>query len=67
MAPYSFDIDADSLVITVRDPQLFDAAESIVSSFGIGEVSRAADRLLIHCANIDDLALLGELLADRAN
>lgn len=67
MAPYAFDIDPQGLAITVRDPRLFDVAEGIASSFGIGNVSKIADRLLIRCANVDDLALLGQLLADRVD
>jgi hypothetical protein len=35
-------------------------------SLGIGEASRAGDQVWIRCANIDDLALLGALLADWA-
>lgn len=67
MTPYAFDVDPQSLAITVTDPRLFDAAEGIASTLGIGETSRADGRLLIRCANVDDLALLGQLLADRAN
>jgi hypothetical protein len=66
MAPHSVEIDPHSLALTVRDPRLFDAAEQVASSLGIGDSSRVADHLLIRCANVDDLALLGQLLADRA-
>ena len=66
MPPRSFDIDPHSLTLTIHDPELFDAAEQVASSFGIGDVSKAAGHLLIRCANVDHLALLGELLADRA-
>ena len=67
MAPHAFDLDPHSLAITVRDLRLFDVAERVASSFGIGEVSRIAGRLSIRCANVEDLALLGQLLADRAD
>jgi len=65
MSPHAFEIDPYSLTLTVHDPELFDVAEQVASSFGIGDVSIAAGQLLIRCANVDDLALLGELLADR--
>jgi hypothetical protein len=66
VTPHSFDIDPHSLTLNVHDPELFDAAEQVASSFGIGDVSKAAGRLWVRCANVDDLALLGQLLADRA-
>jgi len=65
MAPHSFDIDPHSLTLTVHAPELFAVAQQVASSFGIGDVSKAAGHLLIRCANVDDLALLGQLLADR--
>jgi hypothetical protein len=65
VTPHSFDIDPHSPTLTVHNPQLFDAAEGVASSFGIGDVSRIADHLLIRRANVDDQALLGQLLADR--
>jgi hypothetical protein len=34
---------------------------------GIGYTSRTDDRLIIRCANVEDLAILGDLLAYRAN
>jgi hypothetical protein len=61
MTTHALVIDPHSLAL----PKLFDVAESVASSLGIGDVSKTAGRLLIRCANVDDLALLGQLLADR--
>jgi hypothetical protein len=66
IAPYAFEIDPHSLTLTVHEPGLFEAAEQVASSLGIGEPKRDGDRVWIRCGNVDDLALLGELLADRA-
>jgi hypothetical protein len=66
MAPHAFDVDPHSLTLTFHAPDLFDAAEQVASSFGIGDVRKAVDHLLIRCVNVDDLAMLGQLLADRA-
>ncbi len=64
MAPYACDIAPQDPAITVTAPRLFKAAEGIASNLGIGQTSRAGSRLLIHCSNVDDLELLGQLLAD---
>ncbi len=67
MKPYSLEIDPYGLTVTVHLPQLFDTAETVASSLGIGNTSQADGRLLIRCASVDDLALLGQILADRAD
>lgn len=39
----------------------------VVSDLEIGQLARDSECLLIRCTNIDDLALLGQILGDRAN
>jgi len=67
MPSYAFDIDPHRLTLTVRDSCLFDIAEKVAMSLGIGETSRSVGCLSIRCTNIDDLVLLGQVLADRAS
>lgn len=66
-ASHSLEIDPHRLTLTVREPSLFKVAEIVVFDLGIGELSNDGDCLLIRCANADDLALLGRVLADRAS
>jgi hypothetical protein len=65
--PHTIEIDPQALTLAMRDPELFDEAESIADSIGVGYTSRTADRLIVRCAGVEDLALLGDLLAYRAN
>jgi hypothetical protein len=63
----SIEIDPHALTLTVHDPELFDEAESIAESIGVGYTARTVDKLVIRCTHIEDLALLGDLLAYRTN
>jgi len=58
------ELDPHSLTLAVLDPKKFNLAESIADSMGIGESTRRGGVLLIRCASVDDLELLGLLLAD---
>jgi len=67
MPSHAFEIDPHSLTLTVRDPGLIEEAEGIAESIGVSYTSRTDGKLVIRCTNIEDLALLGDLLAFRTN
>jgi hypothetical protein len=66
MPTHTFDIDPIALMLTVRDPALFRSAEIVLDCTGIGLIARRGERMLIRCANLEDLTLLGQMLAARA-
>ncbi|HTU24645.1 MAG TPA: hypothetical protein VMF30_04570 [Pirellulales bacterium] len=61
----AFDLNLHRLILTVRDPALFDIAEDVARNMHLGTCARTASRLLILCANADDLNRLGHLIEDR--
>ena len=67
MPSRTVEIDPHGLTLTVRDRELIEVAESIADSIGVGYTAKVDDKLVIRCTHIEGLALLGDLLAFRAN